>query len=141
MLEHTIDGAQGEEPQKSTEETYYVPKETAEALSGRGKAPSVKRFNRRMLAILSAIGGLVIVLAFAVGLKAPKATAPEPAATTAKPPVPNAAVNALPGDYDAPVAQLGDPRPGDLGAGSGPTGAGDGINSTARQLTPLEQYA
>jgi type IV secretory pathway VirB10-like protein len=141
MLEPTMDGADGEDPPKATEEPYYVPKETAAALTGRGKAPSVKRFNRKMLAGLAVVAGVVVVLAFAVGLKTPKTKAPEAAATTARPPVPNAEVNALPGDYDA-VAQLGDPRPGDLGAVNGLGAASDGMSGTTpKQLTPLEQYA
>jgi type IV secretory pathway VirB10-like protein len=142
VLEHAIDGAEGlEPPEKSPEEPYYVPTQTAEPLSGRGKAPSVKRFNRKMLAIIGAIAGIVTILAFAVGFQPPKAKAPEAAATTAKPPVPNAAVNSLPGDYDVPVAELGEPRPGDLGTTGGSGTAGEGVSGTQRQLTPLEQYA
>jgi type IV secretion system protein TrbI len=146
MLEHAIGPEEaGNEPAAapgSTEDDYYTPKHSAEALTGSGKAPSVKRFNRKMLAIIGVIAGVVIILAFAVGLQPPKAKAPEPVATTAKPPVPTAAVNSLPGGYDTVVPQLGEPRPGDLGTINGTTGADGSVNPNAppRQLTPIEQY-
>src|SRR5271155_3554390 len=114
MLEHGTESAGSDEPPppKSTGDEFYIPKETPEALTGSGKAPSVKRFNRKMLAIIGAIAGVVIILAFAVGLQPPKPKAAEPVATTARPPVPNAAVNSLPGGYDALVPQLGEARAG-----------------------------
>jgi type IV secretory pathway VirB10-like protein len=147
MLEHGIDppndGKEVPSPAGgSAEDDYYIPKHTAEALTGSAKAPSVKRFNRKMLAIIGAVAGVVVILAFAVGLQPPKAKAPEAAATTARPPVPNAAVNSLPGGYDTPVPQLGEPRPGDLGTINGTAGAGGLANSNApaHQLTPIEQY-
>src|SRR5271170_4335065 len=100
MLEHAIDpdeGGSGPAPSTAAaEDSYYIPKHTAEALTGSGKPPRVKRFNRKMLAIIAAVGGVVIILAFAVGLQQPNAKAPEPVATTTKPPVPNADVNSLP---------------------------------------------
>jgi type IV secretory pathway VirB10-like protein len=146
MLEHAIGPEEpGNEPAVapgSAEDDYYTPKHTAEALTGTGRAPGVKRFNRKMLAIIGVIAGVVIILAFAVGLQPPKVKAPEPVATTAKPPVPNAVVNSLPGDYDTVVPQLGEPRPGDLGTINGTTGADDAANPNAppRQQTPIEQY-
>jgi len=146
MLEHAIDpeeGGSGPAPSTAAaEDGYYIPKHTAEALTGSGKPPRVKRFNRKMLALIGVIAGVVVILAFAVGLQAPKAKAPEAVATTAKPPVPNAAVNSLPGGYDAVVPQLGDPRPGDLGTVNGTAGADGGVNPNAppRQLSPIEQY-
>jgi type IV secretion system protein VirB10 len=145
MLEHAIEPEAGNEPVPSTEsadDDYYTPKHTADALTGSGKAPSVKRFNRKMLAIIGVVAGVVIILAFAVGLQQPKAKAPDPVATTGKPPVPNAAVNSLPGGYDSMVPQLGEPRPGDLGTVNGTAGAGGNVNPNAppRQLTPIEQY-
>src|SRR6202790_5688691 len=146
MLEHAIDPDEaGSGPAPSTapaEDSYYIPKHAAEALTGSGKPPRVKRFNRKMLALIGAIAGVVIVLAFAVGLQQPKVKPPEAVATTARSPVPNAAVNSLPGGYDAVVPQLGDPRPGDLGTVNGTAGADGGANPTAppRQLSPIEQY-
>jgi type IV secretion system protein TrbI len=147
MLEHAIGPEDaGSEPvlPPGSEDDHYIPKHTAEPLSGGGKAPNVKRFNRKMLAIIAAVAGVVIILAFAVGLQQPKAKAPEAVATTSKPPVPNEAVNALPGGYDSVVPQLGDPRPGDLGAanaGAAATAAVSNPNAPAHQLTPIEQYA
>jgi type IV secretion system protein TrbI len=146
MLEHAIDPEDsGSEPAppRGSDDDHYVPQHTAEPLSGGGKAPGVKRFNRKMLAIIGAVAGVVIVLAFAVGLQQPKAKAPEPVATTSKPPVPNEAVNSLPGGYDSVVPQLGDPRPGDLGAANAGTVGADGAsnpNAPTQQLTPIEQY-
>jgi type IV secretion system protein TrbI len=142
MLEHTADPSGIlEPPPKGPEEEYYVPKESAETLSGIGKAPKVKRFNRKMLAVIGLVGGGIVILAFAIGLQPPKAKPPEAATAISKAPVPNEAVNALPGGYDAVVPELGDPRPGDaavLSAG----GVGEvNPNSSSRQLTPLEQYA
>lgn len=140
MLEQAAEpsGLEDEKP-KAPEQDYYVPKESAAALSGVGPAPKVKRFNRKMLALIGLVGGAIVVLAFAIGLQPPKAKLPEAAAVTAKTPMPNEAVNALPGGYDAVVPELGDPRPGDVAvlnaAGeTSPTGS-------PRQLTPLEQYA
>ena len=145
MLEHAIEPEGGSEAAPSTEsaeDDYYTPKHTADVLTGSGKAPSVKRFNRKMLAIIGVIAGIVIILAFAVGLQQPKAKAPDSVSTTGKPPVPNAAVNSLPGGYDSMVPQLGEPRPGDLGTVNGTAGAGSSANPNAppRQLTPIEQY-
>jgi type IV secretory pathway VirB10-like protein len=144
MLEHPIESADSNEPPlpKPNDDEFYVPKDAPEALTGSGKAPSVKRFNRKMLALIGSIAGVVIILAFAVGLKSPKPKAPEPVATTAKPPVPNAAVNSLPGGYDALVPQLGEARAGDLGTIAGTPGLGVQVNPNAapRQLTPIEQY-
>jgi type IV secretory pathway VirB10-like protein len=146
MLEHATESAGSEEPPppKPNGDDFYIPKETPESLTGSGKAPSVKRFNRKMLAIIGAIAGVVIILAFAVGLQPPKPKAPEPVATTARPPVPNAAVNSLPGGYDALVPQLGEARAGDLGAIAANTpslGGQVSPNAAPRQLTPIEQYA
>lgn len=143
MLEHGIDPDEpgGGLPSPPVEEDHYVPKHTADALTGGGTPPRVKRFNRKMLIIIGVVSSVVIILAFAVGLQQPKAKPPEPVAATTKPPVPNAVVNSLPGGYDSMVPQLGEPRPGDLGAVNG-TGADGGTNPNAppRQLTPIEQY-
>jgi type IV secretory pathway VirB10-like protein len=147
MLEHVIDadepGAGRGDASTPKDDDYYVPPMSAEALSGKDKVPSVKRFNRKMLFAIAIIATVVITLAFAMGLQAPKAKAPEPLATTSKPPVPNAAVNALPSSYSDSAPNLGDPRPGDIGAMSAAGLGGDGaVNANAqRQLTPIEQYA
>ena len=147
MLEHAIDteetGPEPAPPAGSAQEHYYTPKHAAEALNGSGKAPRVKRFSRKMLAIGGLIAGLVVILAFWVGLRQPKAKVPEPVATTSQPPVPSAEVNSLRGGYDSVVPQLGEPRPGDLGAvNTGAAGADGGVspNAPPRQLTPIEQY-
>ena len=144
MLEHAIepDGPEDSEGSPKPEESeYYVPKQTAEALNGNGEAPRVKRFSRKMIAGVTFVIGLVVCLAFAVGLQRPTAKPPEPVATTAKPPLPSANVNALPGGYDQLPPQLGDPRPGDLGALNAGGGVGASGNTAPRQLTPLDQYA
>ena len=59
------------------EEEFYVPPLAAETLTGRAPAPSVKRFNRRTLAVLSAVAAIVVTLAFAVGLQRPTRKAAE----------------------------------------------------------------
>ena len=145
MLEHVIEPGGPEEratPPKAPAADFYVPKQTADALNGNAKAPKVKRFSRKMLVGVALVAGLVIILAFTVGLKQPPPKPPEPVATTAKPPVPSADVNALPGGYDEMTPQLGEPRPGDLATVSAGAGAaGTPGNAAPRQLTPLEQYA
>ena len=115
MLEHAIEPDGPEEPATppKTAAEFYVPKHTAEALNGNAQAPKIKRFSRKMLAGVAVVAGLAIVLAFTVGLQQPPPKPPEPVATTSKPPVPNADVNALPAGYDQMTPQLGEPRPGD----------------------------
>jgi type IV secretion system protein VirB10 len=144
MLEHAIDpegpDANAEPPKPPTPD-FYVPKHTAEALNGQSPAPKVKRFSRKMLIGVAFAGGLIIVLAFAVGLQQPPQKAPEPVASTVKPPGPAADVNALPSGYDQLPPPLGEPRPGDLAAVNSGAGAdATPTNATPRQLTPLEQY-
>ena len=125
--------------------SHYNPSEPTAALTGKLPNPNVKRFNRKMIALLAVVFGTVIALAFAVGLQAPKKKAAEPVAATAKPPVPNERVNALP-DISTGVVALGEPRPGDVGvitpSGTAPQlpameeagGAGHGLSAT-------QQYA
>jgi type IV secretory pathway VirB10-like protein len=122
------------------EPDHYVPPHKPEALTGRGKAPSVKRFNPKMIVGIAVIGGAVIALAFAVGLQKPKPKAAPAVETAAAPPVPGPEIAALPNNYDA-VPQLGEPRPGDLGAMGTLRGSSTDSNAAAHQLTPLEQYA
>jgi type IV secretion system protein TrbI len=146
MLEHAIDADEpgGQQGEVTPEDNgYYVPPMSAEALSGKDKAPKVKRFNRKMLIAMAVMGAVVITLAFAMGLQTPKPKAPEPVGATTKPPVPNAAVNALPSSYSEAIPTLGTPRPGDIGAVSaaGLSGEGAVSSATPRQLTPIEQYA
>ena len=146
MLEHGIDAPEApEDPAASVlkppDADHYVPKHTAEALTGSAKPPGVKRFNRKAIAAIAVIAGAVITLAFWVGLQQAKPKPPEPVATTAKPPMPNSTVTSLPGGYEEMAPQLGAPRPGDLGAVNAGTGVIVDPNAPARQLTPLEQYA
>jgi len=125
------------------EEEHYTPKHAAEPLTSKLPSPNVKRFNRKMLALLLVVAVVVVTLAFAVGLQQPKLKAPEPVAITAKPPVPNEHVNALPTSYSAGVPELREPRAGDIGAVPEPSeatgmSAGQGAQ---RQVTPAQQYA
>lgn len=138
----TPDGTGENAAASSPEDAHYVPTQSAEPLTGKGSAPSVKRFSRKMLIGVALVAGVVIALAFTVGLQPPPLKPPEPVATTAKPPVPNSDVNALPGGYDQ-VPQLGEPRPGDLAANTGSAGmlSASPTNASAHQLTPIEQYA
>ena len=53
------------------EEEFYVPQLAAQPLNGRASAPSVKRFNRKTLAVLASVAAIIITLAFAVGLQRP----------------------------------------------------------------------
>ena len=139
MLDQPTEGADAPtSPDK--EEEFYVPKLAAEALNGRAPAPSVKRFNRKTLAVLAAIAAIVVILAFAVGLKRPTRKDASPAESGARSPLPGPAVSALPSSYQdygsasghAQVPQLGEARPGDVGGFA----ASDGT----RALSPLEQY-
>jgi type IV secretion system protein TrbI len=128
------------DPDKDKEDEFYVPKLAAEPLNGRAPIPSVKRFNRKTLAVLAALAAIVITLAFAVGLQRPTRKAASPAESGARSPLPGAAVSALPSSYQdtgnasghAEVPQLGEPRPGDIGGFATPNGT--------RALSPLEQY-
>lgn len=128
-------------------EPHYVPPLKAEPLSGKVPLPRVKRFNRKMLAVCGLIGAAVITLAFSVGLQKPKKAAAHVADSTNRPPMPGAAVSSLPTSYkdyvqQGDVPQLGEPHGGDVGAMMGTTAAlpAGSPSSTARQLTPLEQY-
>jgi type IV secretory pathway VirB10-like protein len=145
MLEHaTGDTPEAPTPDAKTsgpqEEDFYTPPTAAERLTGDAKAPSVKRFNRKMLAAIAVVGSTVIAIAFTVGLQKPKPKAAEALATASKPPVPGAEVDALPSNYSGGVPDLGEARNGDLGA-MGSSSRGGYSNGTPRQLTPLEQYA
>lgn len=91
MLEHGIDAPDaGEDPAasvlKPADADHYVPKHTAEVLTGSARPPSVKRFNRKAVAAIAVIAGAVITLAFWMGLQQAKPKPPEPVATTANPP-------------------------------------------------------
>jgi len=141
MLEHGTESdpktPQPEGSQLAAPEDFYIPPGKPEPLNGRGNAPSVKRFNRKMLFLIAGVTAIVITLAFSVGLQRPKtAKAPSDQALNSTP-KPNEAVNALPGSYSDTVPQLGDPRPGDLSAVSANS---LDAQSPPRQLTPLEQY-
>jgi type IV secretion system protein VirB10 len=122
------------------EEAYYVPPLAAEPLNGRAPAPSVKRFNRKTVALVAVIAATIITLAFVVGLQRPTRKAAASAENSAASPLPGPAVSALPGSYQdygsgpgqGQVPQLGEPRPGDAG--------GFAASSGTRALSPLEQY-
>jgi len=130
----------GTPPAKAPAADYYVPPQTAEALTGNAKAPGVKRFSRKMLIGIALVAGAVITLAFTVGLQAPKTKPPQALETPAPPPVPNADVNALPNSYEEVIPQLGEQRPGDLAAVNSVDAAGLQPTGAPKQLTPLEQY-
>jgi type IV secretion system protein TrbI len=146
MLEHGTDSSDPSEtavknaPTGAEEPAHYVPPHKAEALTGKGVAPSVKRFNPKMIVGIAVVAGTIIALAFWVGLQKPKPKPTPTVTTTDTPPVPGAEVAALPNNYDG-VPQLGEPRPGDLGAMGSMKGSVGGGTPAARQLTPLEQYA
>ena len=95
-----------------------MPPMKPEPLSGQGRAPSVKRFNRKMLALIAIVAAIVITFAFAIGLQHPKSKAPASADRASRTPTPNDAVNQLPSNYSEVVPVLGEPRPGDLGNSS-----------------------
>jgi type IV secretion system protein TrbI len=141
MLEHGTESDPEAPPPEGSNtpapEGFYIPPGKPEPLTGRGKAPSVKRFNRKMLLLIAGVMAIVITLAFSVGLQHPKTTKTPQQETSNTTPTPNEAINALPGSYSDTVPQLGDPRPGDLSAVSANS---LGAQSTPRQLTPLEQY-
>jgi type IV secretion system protein TrbI len=139
MLDQPTEGANVPTP-PDKEEEFYVPPLAAEPLNGRAPAPSVKRFNRKTLAVLAAVAAIIVTLAFAVGLQRPARKAASPAESAAPSPLPGPAVSALPSSYQdyanasdhAQVPQLGEPRPGDVG--------GFAATNGTRALSPLEQY-
>ena len=139
MLDQPTEGADAPTPSDKDEE-FYVPQRAAEPLNGRAPAPSVKRFNRKTLAVLATVAAIIVTLAFAVGLQRPTKQAASPAESAAPSPLPGPAVSALPSSYQdyanasdhAQVPQLGEPRPGDVG--------GFAATNGTRALSPLEQY-
>jgi type IV secretory pathway VirB10-like protein len=139
MLDQPTEGADAPTP-PDKEEEFYVPPLAGEALNGRAPAPSVKRFNRRTLALLTGIAAIIVTLAFAVGLQRPTRKVASTAESAAPSPLPGAVVSALPGSYQdygsasghAQVPQLGEPRPGDVG--------GFAASNGAQALSSLEQY-
>jgi type IV secretion system protein VirB10 len=139
MLDQPIPAEDAPAP-ADKEEAYYVPPRAAEPLNGRAAAPSVKRFNRKMLALIAVLVAIIITLAFVVGLQRPTRKAAASAENSAPSPLPGTAVSALPGSYEdygsgsdrGQVPQLGEPRPGDAG--------GFAASSGTRALSPLEQY-
>ena len=147
MLEHTTESPNADPPPvgpgHAAADTFYTPPGKPEPLNGRGKPPSVKRFNRKALLGLAAVAAIVITLAFAVGLQAPKQKPAPPAESTARLPTPNDSINELPNSYADMAPVLGLPRPGDLPAGTGITAASGASVSPVppRPLTALEQYA
>jgi type IV secretion system protein VirB10 len=145
MLEHATDDPSetappASKPSNPPDEDYYTPPKAAERLTGEAKAPSVKRFNRKMVATIAVVAIAVIAIAFTVGLQQPKPKAAQASPTSNQSPVPGAEVNALPSNYSGGVPNLGEPRNGDLGAMGSPSREVY-ANGTPRQLTPLEQYA
>jgi type IV secretion system protein VirB10 len=148
MLEH---GTEPEIPSTPTgaptaapEETFYIPPGRAEPLTGRGKPPGVKRFNRKMLIVMGAVASIVVTLALSVGLQRPKPKNAAASQTVSRTPAPNDAVNGLPATYADGIPQLGDPRPGDVGTlASPPTNTLTGLDAhgAPRTLSPVEQYA
>ena len=68
-----------------------------EPLPATPRHPSVKRFNRKMIAGIAVVAGSVITLAFWVGLNQPKAKPAEALEAAPKPPLPNAAIEFPPG--------------------------------------------
>jgi type IV secretion system protein VirB10 len=139
MLDQPTEGADAPTPSDKDEE-FYVPQRAAEPLNGLASAPSVKRFNRKTLAVLATVAAIIVTLAFAVGLQRPARKAASPVESAAPSPLPGPAVSALPSSYQdygnasdhAQVPQLGEPRPGDVG--------GFAATNGTRALSPLEQY-
>jgi type IV secretory pathway VirB10-like protein len=120
-------------------------------LDGRVALPSVKRFSRKAVILMSAGAAAVIGIALAVGLNGPTVAPakPEDAAVKVNP-KPGAHVTGLPTDYSNGAAAAGTPKlgpkgSGDFGAGGAGGANGAGINGGygaggATQLTPLQQY-
>src|ERR1039458_5311128 len=98
MLDQPTEGADVPTP-SDKEEGFYVPQLAAEPLNGRAPAPSVKRFNRKTLAVLAAIAAIIINLAFAVGLQRPTRKVASTVESAAPSPLPGPAVSALPSSY------------------------------------------
>jgi type IV secretion system protein VirB10 len=138
-----------DEPE-GTPEHYYDPQGRVEALNGRTVLPTVKRFNRKTVVVLAALGALVTIAALGTALSrkplVKKATESQAQSAAAVPTLTDA-VNTLPGDYRSVartradgsdgIPKLGAPLPGDIGAFA--PQAGGGRQGAARQLTPYEQ--
>ena len=95
----------------------------SEALQIKGSPPPVKRFNKRVLAMLLGGSAMTILMAAGFALRSPdkKAAAPQELYNTTSKTLPDA-LNALPENYSevGPSFQhgiLGPPLPGDIGAG------------------------
>ena len=146
MLDQDTSAApEGEGPGKGppATEPHYVPPEKAAALTGHSPAPKVKRFSRKALGLMSAIGVGVIALALSVGLQTPKLKVAPPPDNVVKAPAPGDRVNSIPTTYQEAAAEA--PKLGPPGSGDFRTGIGGAVNGTggpagAQQLTPLQQY-
>jgi type IV secretion system protein TrbI len=106
----------------TSNDTGYVPPESAPPIDLRAPTPRVKRLNR--IAIASVVAGLGILIAFALAaaLRAPERSPIQNKASTQLV-LPSDALNDIPGDYAAAAAQrrrdvpkLGAPIPGEFGA-------------------------
>jgi len=161
MLDQPIDKP-SEEPATPSravqeEEEFYIPPQDAHGLNAPPPPPTVKRFNRRTVAILALTFAIVTILALSTVFEPPKRRAVDPNAeqtTKANNPSPAEAVSALPNGY-ADTPKLGKPLPGDVGmiavdankmsgnpavaAAMVPTAGGQAY-ATPQQLTPYQQY-
>jgi len=146
MLDQDTSAApEGEGPDKASAapEPHYIPPQKPAALTGHSPAPKVKRFSRKALGLMSAIGVGVIAMALSVGLQTPKLKVAPPPENVGKAPAPGERLNSVPTTYEEAAARaphLGPPGSGDFGNGIG--GAGDGASGPAgaQQIAPLQQY-
>ena len=159
MVNRTPNGDEGGDPPSGDDpsrnsDNYYEPGGRAEPLTGHTVLPVVKRFNRKTVGVLAAVGALVTIAAIGTAMSRKpvvKQGADSAAQSAAAIPTTTDSINSLPGDYGAAaranginadgVPPLGPRLPGDIGAfapkgGAGVVGVGGGAS---RQLTPYEQ--
>ena len=111
------EGEEGHSEGPDAAPAYIPPNESVEALTGRGPAPRVKRFNPRTVGILAAATAAVAIAAVWTSLSRDppsKKVADSQAEATVAVPMSADVITHLAGSYDD-VPQLGRPMPGDIG--------------------------
>src|ERR1700730_5188853 len=135
---------------------HYNPHEREDALTGRTSLPTVKRFNRKTVGVLLALGAFVTIAALGTALtrqRHGKVVSESAAQGAAAIPTPTDAISTLPSDYGQVVRGNSDPIVGGSGARTGAKMPAEFGSSTSRtegglagpvpgaapQLTPYEQ--
>lgn len=135
---------------ESTTDDPYIPTGTVEPLTNRTPLPGVKRFNKKTVGVLMAIGVGAALLAFSHALQNRAAVARKAAAARAdtqptNSPTP-AVLNGLPDTYADPrthagddIPRLGPPLPGEAGAFAPTIVARDGAYARPASLVSADE--